>query len=118
MDGITGIILLTAILTAGLVAVVRLVTTTHLRRHLVERGLSAHEIQAILREPAAIGHGSLRSGLVLLAAGSAMIVLQYLPYDSRDPFVYGLVIAAAGVGFLLHQLLAGVLLRRDQEPVD
>ena len=104
-SGAIAIVFLAAVVTTGLVALARIVTVAHTRRHLVDRGLSAEEIHTVLHEPPGTGYGSLRAGLVLFAVGIALIAAQYLPFGAGDPFVYGLVLAAAGAGLLAHHRL-------------
>lgn len=113
--GVVTIIGLAAILIGGLGFVVRVVVENHTRRHLVDQGLTADEIRTLFAEPQPVRHGSLRAALVLLGVGGTLILAQYLPYGTSDPFVYGLVLAAGGCGLLLYVWLAPRLGRRDRE---
>lgn len=114
--GVLTVVGFTAILVAGLAYVTRTLVENRTRRHLVDRGLTAEEIRTLFTEPVPARAGSLRVALVLFSVGAALILAQYLPYGAGEPFVYGLVLVAGGVGLLLYVWLAPRLGRRDGKP--
>lgn len=113
--GVVTLVGLAAILIGGFAYVTRTIVENRTRRHLVDQGLTAEEIRTLFTEPEPVRSGSLRAALVLLGVGGALVLAQYLPYGAGEPFVYGLVLVAGGVGLLLYVWLAPHLGRRDGE---
>jgi hypothetical protein len=111
--GVITIVVLGAILTAGFVSLAKVVTNNQTRRRLAEKGMSAEEIRTLFQEPPPVDYGTLRAALLLLFVGGALMLAQYLPFDSRDPFVYGLVALAGGLGLLVYQLVLPAFRRRN-----
>lgn len=114
--GVLTVVGLTAILIGGFAYVTRIFVENRTRRHLVDRGLTAEEIRTLFAEPEPERAGSLRAALVLFGVGAALLLAQYLPYGAGEPFVYGLVLVAGGVGLLLYVWLAPRLGRRNGKP--
>lgn len=112
--GVFTIVVLAGIATAGLVALARIFSDNRTRVLLSERGLSTDEIRAVIETSSPPGYGALRSALLLLFTGGALMIAQYLPFDSRDPFVYGLVAFAGGLGLLAYQLVLSSIRRRGE----
>lgn len=114
--GVITIVILGAILTAGFVSLAKIVTDNQTRRRLAENGMSAEEIRMAFQEPLPAGYGTLRAAFFLLPVGAALMVAQYLPFGSRDPFVYGLIVFAGGIGLMAYQLVLPAFRRRLGDP--
>jgi hypothetical protein len=110
--GVITIVILGAILTAGFVSLARIVTDNQTRRRLSENGMSAAEIGMLLQQTPPLGFGALRAALILVPTGTALMVSQYLPFGPRDPFLYGLIAVASGIGLLIYQLVLPAVRRR------
>ena len=73
------------------------------RRQLIRSGIAGDQAQALLtmRHREADRAGTLKWGLVAVAVGLALVLIQFLPYGPDEPIALGLVLIAAGVAFLL-----------------
>jgi hypothetical protein len=86
------------------VGVTKLITDSRVRRRLVEANASPETAAAVLAPlPADPGLlGALKWGLVTLAVGAALIVVQFLPYRPDEPIVLGVVLVFAAAGLLAY----------------
>lgn len=89
-----------------LVAIVRAVVDGRLRRRLAETHASEELVRAIVEaDQADRKQGAQKWGLVLVMLGMALGLVDLLELGSQDPGAYGLLLAAAGIGLLLHHML-------------
>lgn len=86
------------------VGVTKLVTDSRVRRRLIEANASPDTAAAVLAPlPADPGLlGALKWGLVTLAVGVALIVVQFLPYRPDEPIALGVVLVFAAAGLLAY----------------
>ena len=86
------------------VSVARIVADAALRRQALAAGLSPEQTHAALSSTAERPdhQGALKWGMVTVAVGAALILVQYLPYRGDDPIVYGIVLAFGGAGLLTY----------------
>lgn len=87
-----------------IIATVRTITDYLLRRQLIRSGISAEQMQSMLAPPlpGADRVTALKWGIVFVAVGLALVLIEFLPFRSTDPVVYGLVLISAGAGFLTY----------------
>jgi hypothetical protein len=97
-------------LVLGVVFMVAIITRHRERISMVERGLSSEEIKAMYtrqlqRNPLT----SLKWGIVLVMAGTAILLGNYLreAYGMRDGAILGLVALLVGVGLVIFYAIAG-----------
>lgn len=89
-----------------LVAIVRAVVDGRLRRRLAETHASEELVRAITEaDEANRKQGAQKWGLVLIMLGIALALIDVFDLGSQDPGAYGLLLAASGLGLLLHHLL-------------
>lgn len=106
-DGLVPILVplaLFASLAFTVVGVTKLVTDSRVRRRLIEANASPDTAAAVLAPlPADPGLlGALKWGLVTLAVGVALIVVQFLPYRRDEPIALGVVLVFAAAGLLAY----------------
>jgi uncharacterized protein DUF6249 len=89
-----------------LVAIVRAVVDSRLRRRLAETHASEELVRALAEtEREDRRTGALKWGLVLIASGAGFVVIDVLRLGSEDPAAYGLLLCSAGMGLLAFHLL-------------
>lgn len=102
-------IILFICMTVAVVGVAKLMSDARTRRMqmLLERGVTSEEAAELLASLRDAGQqASLRWGLVALAVGLALVIVQFLPYGAGEPFVYGLVLVFGAAGLLSSYFLA------------
>ena len=74
---------------AMVLGIARIIADTRIRRRLIDAG-NAGDISRMLAASAEdrVG-GALKWGIVAVAAGAALVMIQVLPYDRDDPIVLG-----------------------------
>jgi hypothetical protein len=86
----------------AITALARTIAETRTRRRLIETNASPEFAAAVMT--AAHGdtalHDSLKWGLVVGAIGVALIVVQFLPYQSNEPIALGVVLVFGAAGLL------------------
>jgi hypothetical protein len=89
------------------VLVVEALAAARVRSKIAERGLSAGEIDALLRRRID-GRASLRWGLVTVAIGLALVVVQLLPAELRGgPIGAAVIFLFAGGALVAHSRMGG-----------
>jgi phosphatidylglycerophosphate synthase len=92
----------------AITAVARTIAETRTRRRLIERNASPEVAAAVMtatRGDIAL-HDSLKWGLVIGAIGVALIVVQFLPYQSDEPIALGIVLVFGAAGLLSYYATA------------
>ncbi len=90
-----------------IVAIIKIVVDSRLRRRLAETHASEDLIRAmLLADEQSRNLGALKWGMVLTLVGLAFGVIDGLNLRSDDPGSFGLLIGAAGVGMLGFHVLS------------
>jgi phosphatidylglycerophosphate synthase len=95
------------IIFASIVAVIRTISESSIRRRMIERGEVNEKTRVII-----MGHAELRAlsslkwGMVLVGVGLAAMVSHWWPYYWSDEGAFGLMLIFAGLGFLIYYPLA------------
>lgn len=100
----------------GVVSVTRIISDGRTRRRLIDAGATpelARALAATTRNDPGF-FGALKWGLVTLAVGLALIVIQFLPFRSDEPIVAGLILLFLGGGLLAYFAGARRLARRSE----
>jgi hypothetical protein len=85
---------------------VRTIADTVVRRRLIAAG-NAGDISRMLAASADDRvSGALKWGIVAVAAGAALVVIQLLPYERDEPIVLGILLLFVGIGLLAYYALA------------
>jgi len=97
-----------------IVGVTRVISDGRTRRKLIETGATPELATALVTAPDGDSGpiDALKWGLVGAPVGIALIIVQFLPFDSDDPIVSGLVILSAAIGLLAFHAKA----RRPRVP--
>lgn len=84
----------------------RTITDYILKKKMIEKGFVNDDTQAIFkRHTEENKFSTLKWGLIILAAGLALIILEYVPYERESPLPYGIFAVAVSLGFLLYYFL-------------
>ena len=102
-------------LTFTIVSVARIISEGRTRRRLIEAGVTSDVARALTAgQYDAIGlHGALKWGLVMLALGIALIVVQFIPYRPDEPIAFGIVLVAVALGLLLYFAIGRRMVARE-----
>ena len=90
--------------TFTVVSVTRIVSEGRTRRRLIEGGNSPEVLRALTaagQQDAGL-HNALKWGLVMLALGVALIVVQFIPYGPDEPIAFGIVLVFVALGLLAY----------------
>ena len=86
--------------------IARTIADTLIRRRLIDAG-NAGDISRMLAATAEDRvSGALKWGIVAVATGAALVLIQVLPYDRDEPIVLGIVLLFVGIGLLVYYVLA------------
>jgi hypothetical protein len=89
------------------VTIGRTIGETRTRRRLIENKATPEFASAVMAESRReTGEESLKWGLVLGAIGVALIIVQFLPYQSDDPIALGVILVFGAAGLLAHYAVA------------
>ena len=84
----------------------RTITDYILKKKMIEKGFVNDDTQAIFkRHTEENKFSTLKWGLIILAAGVALIILEYVPYERESPLPYGIFAVAVSLGFLVYYSL-------------
>jgi hypothetical protein len=90
----------------ALVFFTRTLTDYILRKRMIDKGYVNEEAQSIFKQHAADNkYSSLKWGLIVFFGGLSLILMEYIDFDTRSPFPYGLFAVAVSLGFLLYYFL-------------
>lgn len=107
---------------AAIVWIVKIVSDNRIRRKVLDQRVSDELAEAILKKdtsrPSALG--ALKWGLIVLAIGGALVLIEMFSIDVDEPLAYGLLFLAAGGGLVAYYLIAaqheeGETTRQDDE---
>ncbi len=80
------------------------VTDYSLKKRMIEKGYVNEDTQAIFKQnmPTNGTYSSLKWGLIVLAAGLALVVLEFVDTHPDSPLPYGLFAVFVSTGFLVY----------------
>ena len=90
-----------------LLGIVSTLSDGRTRRKLIDAG-HAGEIARAMGDGAGAEErfaGALKWGIVAIAAGVALVTIQFLPYDRDEPIVLGILLLFVGAGMLVYYRL-------------
>ncbi len=92
---------------AVILGLARIISDGRTRRRLIESGGSAEVSHALAERQDEHGlFSALRWGIVAVAVGLAFVIVQFLPYQSDDPIMFGVVLLFLGAGLLAYYVMA------------
>src|SRR6266571_3965496 len=107
--GVDVVVPVVALLSLTFVAIgmTKIISDGRTRRKLLDAGATPELARAVMASPQGDPslYASLKWGLVMGSVGLALTVLQFLPYRSDEPIVYGLVLVFAAAGLLLYYVV-------------
>lgn len=84
----------------------RVMTDYILKKKMIEKGFVNDDTQAIFKRHADENkYSSLKWGLIILFAGLALIIMEYIPTSPESPLPYGLVATFISLGFLIYYFM-------------
>jgi len=84
----------------------RTVSDYILKKKMIEKGYVNEDTQAIFkRNTDENKYSSLKWGLIILFAGLALVIMEYIPHDSESPLPYGLFAVFVSLGFLIYYFM-------------
>ena len=89
-----------------IVAIVKIVSDTHIKKQVLSSGTVDENAKEFLTNLAHDDPASLKWGMVLIAAGAVIMLAELLPVRISDQTLFGAILAAAGVAFMVHYFLA------------
>ena len=90
-----------------IVALGRTIGETRTRRRLIESKATPEFAAAVMTESRRdTQEDSLKWGLLLGAVGLALIIVQFLPYQSDEPIALGVILVFGAAGLLAHYAVA------------
>jgi hypothetical protein len=86
---------------------VKVMTDYILKKKMIEKGFVNDDTQAIFKQQTATDgkYASLKWGLLTLAGGLALVVLEFVDTRPNSPLPYGLLAVFISVGFLAYYFL-------------
>ena len=82
----------------------KIISDGRTRRRLIEAGATADVVRAVtpaVRDDLGV-YSALKWGIVIVAAGLALVVIQFLPYRDNDPIVPGILLVFVGAALLIY----------------
>ena len=82
----------------------KIISDGRTRRRLIEAGATADVVRAVtpaVRDDLGV-YSALKWGIVILAGGLALVVIQFMPYRDNDPIVPGILMVFVGGALLIY----------------
>ena len=86
------------------IGLAKIVSDGRTRRRLIEAGATADVVRAVtpaIRDDLGV-YSALKWGIVILAGGLALVVIQFMPYRDNDPIVPGILMVFVGGALLIY----------------
>lgn len=84
-----------------------------LKKNMIEKGYVNEDTQAIFKKNTDENrYSSLKWGLIILFGGLALVLMDFIDYDSRSPLPYGLFAVFVSLGFLIYYFIVKKELNR------
>ena len=86
------------------IGLAKIISDGRTRRRLIEAGATAEVVRAVtpaIRDDLGV-YSALKWGIVIVAAGLALVVIQFLPYRDNDPIVPGILLVFVGAALLIY----------------
>ena len=86
------------------IGLARIVSDGRTRRRLIEAGATAEVVRAVtpaIRDDLGV-YSALKWGIVILAGGLALVVIQFMPFRDNDPIVPGILMVFVGGALLIY----------------
>ena len=86
-------------------AFVKAMTDYILKKKMIEKGFVNDDTQAIFKNNENYKYSSLKWGLIVLAAGLSLILMEFIPTSPESPLPYGLFAVFVSIGFLIYYFI-------------
>jgi hypothetical protein len=85
----------------------KVMTDYILKKKMIDKGYVNEDTQAIFKQHTSIDNrfSSLKWGLIMLFAGLALVVMEYIPTGPESPLPYGLFAMFVSGGFLIYYFM-------------
>lgn len=110
-------VLITAVVFAAIVAIIKIIAETVTRNRLIHQGLADEKARQLFARDAQLQRlSSLKWGLVLVGVGLALLVGQLGEDYITDQSTFGLMFVFAGIAFFIYYGIAQRHLNNKGEP--
>jgi hypothetical protein len=94
-------------LAVTVLGIARIISEGRTRRRLIDSGNSAEVARSLgdLGSAEERLAGALKWGIVAIAAGIALVTIQFLPYERDEPIVLGILLLFVGAGMLAYYMI-------------
>ena len=99
-------VLVTGIVFAAIVIVLKLLVDAHTRSKLIQKGLVDEKAKYLFRQSDHPVRSNLKWGLVLVGIGAAFLIRQLFDYYFDDTTIVGFMFLFAGIGFLVYYMVS------------
>jgi hypothetical protein len=90
----------------ALVFFTRTLTEYILKKRMIDKGYVNEETQSIFKQHANDNkYAALKWGLIIFFGGFSLILMEFIDYDTRSPFPYGLFAVSVSLGFLIYYFI-------------
>lgn len=84
----------------------RIMTDYILKKKMIDKGYVNEDTQALFKERTAENKfASLKWGLIILFAGLALVLMEFIPTSPESPLPYGLFAVSVSLGFLIYYFI-------------
>lgn len=91
---------------ASIILFTRTISDYILKKKMIDKGYVNEDAQAIFKRNTEENRfTSLKWGLIILSAGLALILMEFIDYDQTSPLPYGLLAVFVSVGFLVYYFM-------------
>lgn len=91
---------------AAIILFTRTISDYILKKKMIDKGYVNEDTQAIFKRNTEENRfASLKWGLILLFAGFALVLMEFIDYDNKSPLPYGLFAVFVSTGFLIYYFM-------------
>lgn len=108
-------IFVTGIVFFSFVAIIKIISDNRLRNRLVDKGLVDENVKYLF-QPRQAGQpmASIKWGMILVAIGLALLLVQLLPHTFYEEGALGLVLLLAGLALFIYYYIANRKQKKEQ----
>lgn len=108
-------IFITGIVFFSFVAIIKILSDNRLRNRLVDKGIVDENVKYLF-QPKQVTQplASIKWGMILVAIGLALLVIQILPHNFEEEGALGLVLVLAGIALFIYYYIANRKQKTEQ----
>jgi hypothetical protein len=98
----------------SIVAMIKIVSDSAVRRKLIEKGMVNADAQYLFASGVNGAPSSLKWGMVLIAVGGAILVGQLAPYSISEEVTISAMLIMAGLALIVYYFIAGRMTKKSE----